>query len=305
MSKICFFNHFHNGDLHVSRGIIKKIIGKVKEIHPETEFFYGHSNPIDLLKDISELNFDGNIIPRIKDPHVNLINLDDKLCINTWYAQQNYKYMNPYGLTMDCLYSALDDTCKAVWGFSLSELVKDYSEFFPEIDYSKFEIGYARNWINLHPEKKIFVANGNAMSGQAINFPMMPIIEKFASKYSDKTFILSNFEGNIKFPNIVYSGEIIKKHGSDLNENSFLSSFCEIIIGRSSGASTFAMTQENLFKRKIRILYFTNIVPIPPNKFWSDSIFRDKINFSADILNTNESNPNNVYQLIDHALSMI
>jgi len=305
MKEIVFFNHFHNGDIHVSREIVNKIINHVNITFPgQYSFSYGHCNPSNLLNDINDLKYDSSALQVIKDPHLNLINVNNKTYINTWYAQQNYKYMNPYGMTMDCLYSALNDSCQTLWGFSLSDISNDLSEFFPKIDYDKFEINAAKNWLSNHPEKKIFVANGQAMSGQAVNFPMLPIIIKLAQKHSNKAFILSNNEGNANLPfNVFYSSGIIAKNGlSDLNENSYLSSHCDVIVGRSSGASTFAMTQNNLFKRNIKILYFTNIVPIPPNKFWSDSIFRDKVNFSAEIINTNEHDPGQVWNLIDSKL---
>lgn len=303
---IVFFNHFHNGDIHVSREIVKKIVNKVSQIAPGTKFSYGHSNPRNLLEDIPGLTFDSQAIPFLKDAHVNLLQDNGKLYINTWYAQQHYKYMNQYGLTMDCLYAALDDTCKQVWNFSLADISTDLSSFFPTIDYSKYEINSAKNWLANHPEKKIFVANGTALSGQAHNFNMMPIISSLAQQHPNKTFILSNNDGPLNYSNMVYSSSIINKSTpSDLNENSFLSSHCDIIIGRSSGASTFAMTQENLFQRKIQVLYFTNIVPVAPNKFWADSIFRDNINFSAEILNTNEADTNVIRQIIDSKLAMI
>lgn len=299
--KIVFFNCYHNGDLHVSREIVNKIVQKVRQLDPNTSFIYSHRNSPNLLSDISNLGFDPNALNNKRSDHDNLLRIGDTVYINTWYAQQNYRYMSRYGLTMDCLYAALDDSCKSLWNFSLSDISTDFSTFFPYIDYSKFETNNAQAWLSQHPEKKIFVANGHALSGQATNFVMTPMIIQLARKHTNKTFILTNSETNDQLPgNVVYSSRIIRKQGmSDLNENSFISSHCDIIIGRSSGASTFAMTQENLFKRPTKILYFTNIVPISPNKFWASDMFREKINFSADIICTNESNHNNVYNIID------
>lgn len=300
INNVIFFNHFHNGDIHVSREIVRKIINHVHQQNPNIKFSYSHSNSANLLNDIPNLSFDPIAVKNIKDAYSNLMTSNDTIYINTWYAQQQHKYMNQYGLTMDCLYAALDDSCKKIWNFSLSNISTDLSSFFPSIDYSKFEINDARLWLANHPEKKIFVANGLALSGQATNFSMIPIITQLAQKYPNKTFILTNKEGVINLSNVVYSSDIIKKTSmSDLNENSFISSHCDVIIGRSSGPSTFAMTQENLFKRNIKILYFTNIVPNPPNKFWADSIFRDHVNFSADIINTNESSPALVSNIIE------
>jgi hypothetical protein len=299
--KIVFFNSYHNGDIHVSREIVNKIVQRVHQQDPGTSFVYSHRNCYNLLADIDNLSFDPHVLNRKGSDHDNLLHFGDMVLINTWYAQQNYKYMNRYGMTMDCLYLALDDSCKSLWGFSLSDISTDMSTFFPSIDYTKFEIASSKVWLSNHPEKKIFVANGHALSGQAVNFDMTALIIRLAQKHSNKTFILTNQECNTSLPNnVVYSSNIIGKQGaSDLNENSFISSHCDVIIGRSSGASTFAMTQENLFRRPIKILYFTNIVPVAPNKFWADDFFSNKISYSADIICTNEHNPINVYNIID------
>lgn len=301
MSKIVFFNSFHNGDLHVSREMVNKIVQKVRGQDPNISFVYSHRNSSNLLADIPNLGFDPQALNRKPNDHANLFTIGDTTYINTWYGQQDYRYMNDYGMTLDCIYAALDDSCKKLWQFSLSDISTDIPSFFPTIDYTKFDIEKSKEWLAAHPEKKVFIANGEALSGQAINFNLTSIIVQLAQKHTDKTFILTNKEHSPALPsNIVYSSDIIKKaHLSDLNENSFISSFCDVIIGRSSGASTFAMTQENLFRRNIKVLYFTNIVPIPPNKFWSHNIFASKVNFSADILCTNEHNPLAVQNIID------
>lgn len=299
-NKIIFFNHFHNGDLHVSREIVKNIIKKVKSQNPKISFYYSHNNSPNLLSDIDDLSF-STAISQIKNTHANLVQIGDAVFINTWYGQQDYKFMNRYGLTIDCLYAALDDSCRKIWNFSLQDISPDFFTFFPTIDYSKFEINNSKIWLDNHPEKKIFIANGLALSGQATNFNITEITVKLAKNYPNITFILTNYEDNRELPNnVVYSSSIIKKSSlSDLNENSFISSYCDMIIGRSSGASTFAITQENLFKRPTKIIYFTNIVPVPPNQLWTGELLKDKITYSADIICTNESNPDIVYDIIN------
>src|SRR5271166_551258 len=167
MSKrIIFFNHFHNGDLHVSRGLVRQIIDKVHQIDPNVQFAYSHPHSQSVLMDIPNLSFEPQAILALNNTHENLSVINGNTYINTWYGQQRWKYMNRYGLTMDCLYMALDDSCQSLWGFSLSEITKDLSTFFPLIDYSKYETKNITSWLSNHPEKKIFVANGLALSGQ-------------------------------------------------------------------------------------------------------------------------------------------
>jgi hypothetical protein len=303
MTHIVFFNAFHNGDVHVSRGFVRQIMSKVKQLHGDTVFSYSHRNPSNLLADIEGLHYNPHLINQVGSEHNNLVRLGDMVFINTWYAQQRWKYMNRYGITFDTLYAAFDDTCKSIWNFSLEDISQNPSDFFPVIDYDKFHIGPAQQWLAGHPEKKILVENGLAKSDQATNFPLVPVIVKAAQRHPEMTFILTEKDGANLPPNVVYSHNIIRKsERSDLNETSFLSSQCDLIIGRSSGVFSFCLTQDNLFRRKIKYLCFSNLTPTHDNKYWLGSLMTDKINYNSHILNVNESNPDRAFNLIEEHL---
>jgi hypothetical protein len=286
--KIVFFNYYHNGDIHASRGFIHHIIRKVNRIDPNIQFSYGHKNAIDILADVPNLSFDHQALSVVGNDHSNLVTVGDTTYINTWYAQQNFKYMNHWGVTLDTLYAAFNDTCKSLWGFDLSNISDDPLVFFPFIDYEKFYINEAKNWLAAHPEKKIFISNGEALSGQSHNFAISPLVEKIARVHTDKTFILSNNEATIiDLPNVFYSRNIIKKPGNDLNENAFISEHCHAIIGRASGSFAFSQTQNNMIKRNCNMLCFTNLIPQKEGKFWLSDLLQDKINYSAKVTVTN------------------
>jgi hypothetical protein len=273
---------------------------QVKKISPETTFAYQHNNPSNLLDDIPKLAYTGS---PIIDQHANLVKIDDALYINTWYGQQQHKYMNKYGLSFDCLYAALNDTCQQVWEFALSSISDDIRDFFPTIDYKKFEIEKAKAWLVEHPGKKVLIENGPALSGQSNNFSFSPIISLIASKHPNYSFILSHKE-NVNFPaNVFYTSDIIQKTiPSDLNEISFISSHCDLIVGRSSGVSTFAMTRENLFKRPVKFINFSNLVPIRPNKYWLGSLLQDRVEYSAIFITKPEYRINEVSRIIEENL---
>lgn len=297
--KVTFFNCFHNGDIHVSRSFVRLIIAKLKTINPDWIYTYAHKNNPEILADIPELIYDPGALAFVRSEHHNLFEGGNALFINTWYAQQNHKYMNKYGISFDALYAGLDDSCKNAWGFSLSDISPNPGDFFPSIDYSKFHIQYAQDWLDRHPGKKIFVTNGYALSGQSHNFPITPLILDVARRHPDKTFILSNKEGQNYLPNVFWSSDIIQKSGCDLNENAFLSEYCDTIIGRATGAFAFSETANNMMKRKCKFLCFTNIVPPPGGKFWLSTLLQDKINYSAEMTITDESNTDVIKQLIE------
>jgi hypothetical protein len=302
VKKVIFFNHWHNGDIHVSRGIVRKIINKVYAQDPSISFVYSHKNDPNLLMDIPNLKFDPHALNRVGVAD-NLVVIDDAVYINTWYARNNFLYVNQYGITIDALYHSFSDTCNAFWGFTLDDISTNVSDFFPVIDYSCYDTANANNWLRQNSLKKVLVENGNAMSSQATNFPMAPIIGSLANKHKDKIFILSKRE-NMNLPsNVIYTSDIIRKQkGSDLNEISFLSTHCNMIIGRASGVFSFTLTKENLFIRDTKFLCFTNLPTAVPNKFWVGASLNNRVEYSANIFTTNESNTIKVSEIIDRAL---
>lgn len=299
---IVFFNRFHNGDLHISREIVRKIINKVKQINTNINFSYSHCNDANLLSDIEYLNY----LPLSNvDQFSNLFEINNNIYINTWYGQQNFKYMNKYGMTIDCLYESLDDTCKSLWNFSLNDVSSNIMDFYPTINYDTFKIDNIKTWLATDDRVKIFVSNGSALSGQATNFPMTPIICDLANNHTDKIFILSNREpiNQILPNNVVYSSDIIKKsNGSDLNENSFITTFCSTIIGRASGAFSYAWTQQNMFQRNVKFICFCGpgVVEYGNHKFWTNVLSSDKINYLAEFIVSHDTNSSSVYNMINN-----
>jgi hypothetical protein len=304
MSKrIIFFNHFHNGDIHVSRGLVRQVIDRVKQIDPTVQFAYSHKNSPQLLSDISNLPFDHHAISNINSEHIGLQLAGDTVYFNTWYGQQNFKFMNRWGLTFDALYSAFDENCKTQWGFSLDSISTDVSNFFPVIDYDKFHVMPTRNWLRGHPEKKVFISNGAILSDQARHFSLGQILTVLAPRYPNVTFILSNKESGVAGPNIVDSSDIIRKNNSDLNENSFLASNCDLVVGKASGSFTFAMTKDNFFNKDIKFLAFCNLVPAPPNnQFWIGELLRDKIKYKAQVIVDDSGDTSHISTIISSHL---
>lgn len=307
MMKIIFVNHFHNGDIHLSRTFVRKIIEKIKSIRNDVRFEYSHYNDPCLLSDIPDLVFNATAIENVnKEDNLKILTSEneDTVYINTWYAQQDGKYIDIYGTTIDTLYVAFNDTCKKLSSFSLSDISDDIIDFFPVIDYTKFNTENITSWLNednVRNRKKILVENSPAKSGQSLDFDMALIISEIAKSHLDKIFILSTRE-NIEFPqNVIYTDDIIKKEsGSDLNEISFLSTHCDMIIGKASGVFSFTITKQNLFDRKVKYLCFANIVY---NKLWLGNIYQDKINYSADITIVNEPDIPMIYRTIEESLN--
>jgi len=300
---IVFYNHFHNGDIHVSREFVRKLSEVFRQKFPDVQISYSHRNNMNILADIPSMSF--NQVPLNFSEHEGVIIRGDTILINTWYAQRRFHYMNTYGITFDCLYIMFDEVCKIHFGFSLSDIEPNPEKWFPKIDFSKFEIASAKNLLDTNTGPLVLVANGHAQSGQAENFPMLPVITNLANKYHGITFILTNHEAGFdpaKHSNIIYSSSIIKKNGFDLNENAFISTYCDTIIGRASGAYTFAFIQDNLFDKPKNLVCFSNMIPEKDNTFWLSSLFRDKVKYTSKITVSGHTNLTIVEDLIERNL---
>ena len=247
--KLVFFNHFHNGDVFVSRTLVKQIVDSgVAE-----EYFYAtHSDP-KLLQDIdltvipvSDLTgiifseFDGY---DIRKNTLSLIKESDAVYINTWYrvspVWENWRVglQSLIGLFKE-YHKLLDIPWKE----------KDPHQFLPKVDFNKFEFLYLKEFLTNFSKGftgKILVSNGKCLSGQCENFNMNTAINNLANRFPNYLFILTNNKKDpIDAENIIYASDICK-NPKNLMEISYISTMCDIIIGRASGGYTFAHLQQN------------------------------------------------------------
>ena len=300
-TNIIFYNHFHNGDIHLSRTFVQKIIETLSLQNNNTKFFYAHRNSPDLLADIPKLTHSPAHFRNIKSEKLGDFVLNNDLYINTWYASNNYAYMNHYGITFDCLYYLFNDVCSRQFGFVLSDISADPKVFFPAINYSCYQINNVVSWVSATQNKKILISNCSPLSGQAHPLNLAGITCQLSRQFKDHCFILTNKVpiDQKQYPNILFSSDIIKKTSPfDLNENAFLSTFCDVIVGPASGAFTFAMTQDNFFNRNETMIGLCNLIPNKPGKFWLNKLFEDNINYSANVVIDNSNNEKHIIELI-------
>ena len=77
----------------------------------------------------------------------------------------------------------------------------------------------------------------------------------------------------------------------DLNEISYLSNYCDLIVGKNSGPFVYTLTKEN-FKN-------SNITFISFNKVEDDSLFWN-LNSSCKYVWSNNYNENNIIRIIEN-----
>lgn len=241
-SRIVFFNNCNNGDIHYSREFVKWISKRVAVPCGVSHF------------KCSSLLFDTGIpyTPiNTWDIHQKSIHIhDDILFINTWIGQDG-GWMNPTGCTLKSNYRMLANHA-SVLGITLSDEI----DYIPSIDYEQYDISN----ISVRQNKNILVCNGSALSSQAKNFNMNLVVLQLAAKHSDCDFYVTQ-KIETDLTNVFDANSMIHLDSgkkSNLNELSFLSTLCDVIVGRASGPFCFAGVKTNLFNPKKTIMSFGN-----------------------------------------------
>lgn len=236
MSEIIFFNS-GNGDIHYSRQFVKDIISKLGD---SNEYYYAHRNKSNILSDIKEITS----IPLNErcncsiEKNVTFYD-DDSIYINTWIGQDNRKYLTK-GITIDSNY----DLFKSIYDILNIKIEENILNYIPTINFNLVSKDGVDEFLNSHNEIKVLICNGIVNSGQSRNFLFEDIIDNISDTYKNIDFILTK-ESILDKTNIFYTKNITKKDG-DLNEISYLSIFCNMIIGRASGPYCFCDIYDNL-----------------------------------------------------------
>ncbi|MFA5153354.1 MAG: hypothetical protein WC554_12395 [Clostridia bacterium] len=274
-NKVIFYCHYGNGDIFESREFVKEWMVKI----PALEYYYAHGKHSRILLDIPELKH-CNVTP-IMDMRKDVFEIDNVLYVNTWIGRDSRYVLPGVGCVIPKFYEMNNDMLDKLFGYNGNKLQKQMIDYIPTIKYSCYDIDHIHDFLHSFPEKKILICNGNVQSNQAENFNMTPVINRLAKYYKDIAFIV----------NIYSTDKIIRTDsGFDLNEISFLSKFCDVIIGRSSGPFLFTQTKENWMNPDKKFLSFTykftgaNIVytlPVKARAYWSDFVTEDAVYYKC------------------------
>jgi len=275
---IFFYNVFHKGDIHNSRGVVSHIM---KTLGESNNYFYNHINGPRLLADNDKISYINQQLPS----NELVFKINDNLYINTHIGCKD-EIGNPFcgfGCNalgnmhlLNCIYRKLQ----------LNIIENDEWNLVPTINYDYFMNEKIKSFFNLNKNKNILICNGPVLSGQCSNFLFTEIIKNLAKKYKHYNFIITQPDGELNnIDNILFSGDIIGDIGdSDLNEIACISTFCDVIVGRASGPFMFAQTKITLDDSNKTFIAFNNVVKDSffstkgkSNKIWSDVYTYDNI----------------------------
>lgn len=264
MKNLVFLNTFHNGDMHLCRTFVKDLINNLSSSF--SNICYEHHQSPKLMNDlrikhVPLISFQGEsaVFER-------LIHTENNLFLNTWIGQYNSKYITENGgCTLKAYYKMFEEI---YFQLGLKEALKEEQFYIPEIDYSCYEnIDLIRNFMS-NKQKNIFIANQNVKSQQIENFSFDNSIIFLCKYFKDINFFVTGKTELLldeDLPNLYFTPDVTQLENNDLNETGFISTFCNIIIGRSSGPYCFAQTKQNYFDSKKTFICFDNNII---NGFW-------------------------------------
>ena len=254
---ILFYSDGHNGDVHYSKEFVKYL---VKNVSIPCE--YNIRCDASILKDsdivVNKDRFN-SILRQYSQEEIVYFEKEKLLLINTWIGSSKGKFM-----------------WKDEAGCSLTANFNKYSELFdrlgikllrpmdyiPEMNWEKCDTKQIDDFFQNHLlEKTILICNGPVRSGQSENIDLNPIVDKLANLNSKILFVLTDNEKRINKNNIVYTSDIIKTNGSDLNEIAYIGTKSNVIFGRASGPFCFCHNKTILFdptKTFIALTHYRN-----------------------------------------------
>jgi hypothetical protein len=245
---ICFYNHWHNGDVYAGKGYMQDIIRQVRGI----KFQHAQLNSLKTMSDLDCEHVHTDNIHAGVPADVRYIDLEGVLYINTWIGaygnavipegQHHANWCSLYTMWMH-IYDMIDD----VFGVTLHR-TENLAHYIPTTDWSKFDIAPANRFLGQHENIALF-CNGLVRSTQSNLGPMDDVIIPLANEHPDVNFVCTTkFDmTGIDAPNIYFTDDIFKdvKDG-DINEIAYLSTKAFLIMGKNSGPFMFTHIQENV-----------------------------------------------------------
>lgn len=268
--KICFYTEGHLGDFLITVPFLNLLIQKYPE-HEYYQYVYGSQGtryPDIIIKTVP------NLIPTE--------NLDGDLEIPTWFCDPIYKDLIKTGPIPYDIYSIQ----KYFWSnlfYSCDFDVEIPDDLGLEFDFKtilgKQTINDIKKFAKT-PRKKILFINIKGRSGQTDNDDWLDKIDYLSEIYPKIDFCYMNREKiDLEKDNVIYTPSIFGDHSSDIIHNSYLGTFCDIIVGRNSGAyQAIAMQTKNVVnENKLFICQTQNNVHKPDLEcFYNSKIYKAK-----------------------------
>lgn len=247
--KINLYNDFHNGDIFYSRIIIEHLLKNGFEVS------YNHGMSPYILSDYGDI-YDGPLDPTIHSSRGP--NNFEKNIINTWIGKEDAKYVKVDACSFKGYIPLVEDIFN-YYGITYT----NEEELLPTIRFNNIDqnirnkISDKIQEIKKSYSKIILICNNECLSGQSQNFDFDPVIDYMSKKYEDSCAFFITNQTQVDNKNIIKIPNITEGYDSDLLLISYISLWCDIIVGRASGPYCYTHIKENLLNKNKTYISFT------------------------------------------------
>jgi hypothetical protein len=280
-SEVHLYNEFHNGDIFYSRPLVRLLEKKYK-IH------YYHNNNPGLFDDMPHVEEHIGLLSRFPIYHKSSIFGD----INTWIGQDSCLF-----LTSGCSFESYMCLIKKIsTTYNLDLKNQDPKDILPKINFSNLvnieEIYEKIKLLKYMYKKIIFWSNGPVLSGQSENFDFSQYIYDSAESFPDYLHLITNEINTEKMSSNILLTNYITNKFPDLLYLGYISTFCDVIIGRESGPYCFTNVIENIFDPEKKYICFCND---SNGAIW----YKER---KSDVIWSNNYNPDSIWDIIKNNL---
>lgn len=252
MNKICFYNHWHNGDVFSGKGYMLDIINQL----PGFEFQHAQLNSLKSMIDLPCEHIHTDQLPPQVTAHMRYIDINGTFYINTWVGAYGSAVI-PQGehhanwRSLCTMWNHIMDVIKLNLAPDLELPVNqagmaDIAKYIPSTNWTPYDIGPAEQFLSGKSQVALF-CNGLVRSTQSHLGVMEDVLEQLCSEYPHMTFVCtSKFDNTFGASNLYFTDDIFSSvQNGDLNEIAYLSTRCRFIVGKNSGPFMFAHVKEN------------------------------------------------------------
>jgi len=256
MKNICFFCSGHNGDIAHSKSFLRDIVDQL-----DVSYFFYHENNFKINKDLPLIQkYPYSFPENINHFYDKFVETEETLYINIWLTPWRHDNPDFFNINLNTFYGVFSLIYEKIsLTFNTKLRLKSMEEYFPTIDFNFVEKTNIDSYVKNSKNKKILICNGPCLAEQAsYNGDMSSIIKKLSLKFDKNDFISTQKffidECDNQNRNLYFTEDITQVFECDLNEIGYLSTFCDVIVGRNSGPFCFSTIKEN-YNNQSKVFY--------------------------------------------------
>jgi len=247
INTICFYNHWHNGDVFSGKGYMQEIMRQL----PQFRFQHAQLNSLKSMQDLPCEHIHTDQLPPGVTAHTRYIDVDGVFYVNTWVGAYGNAVI-PVGE-----HHANWPSLHVMWGHIMEvlrqllapglEFVDDIAQYIPTTNWNSYDTAPAEKFFS-QKTRLILFCNGLVRSTQSNLGLMEDVLEQMCHDHPDVSFVCtSRFDNTFGASNLYFTDDIFAGvQGGDINEIAYLSTRCEMIVGKNSGPFMFTHIKENI-----------------------------------------------------------